>query len=254
MWIEGPAFLVEGQEDVKSLSHAPVVRMAFCNANTIFETDDHILKLMQTSRDLYTLKKRLAYLLAFVELVKAKFKRKPFRTPEFSAASLDLAFVEAIGYVQRQCLGSALEVLNYGSTDDFKIFIKRLCNLADDSEQTRQVNELNTLHNLQPCLEPNSILRVEGRLENADLLTDTKHPIILPSRHALTCLVVLYEHSDAGHAGPLYTLMKNWKRFWIIHGISSVKRYLADCAKCALKKAEPIRHARFAIFSRYCCE
>ena len=89
LWIEGPAFLVEGQEDVKSLSPAPVVRLALCKENTIFETDDKILKLMQTSRDLYALKKRFAYLLAFVELVKAKFRRKPFRKPEFDAASLD---------------------------------------------------------------------------------------------------------------------------------------------------------------------
>ena len=120
------------------------------------------------------LKKRFADLLAFVELAKTKFKRKPFRKAEFSAASLDRAFVETIGYVQRQCLGPALEVLNYGSADDFKILIKRLRNLAVDSEQTRQVNELKILYNLQPCLGPNSILRVEGRLENADLPTDTK--------------------------------------------------------------------------------
>ena len=71
--------------------------------------------------------------------------------------------------------------------------------------------------------------------------TYAKHPIILPSRHALTRLVVLYEHSDAGHAGPSYTLMKTRQRFWIIHGISRVKRYLVDCAKCARKKAKPIR-------------
>ena len=31
------------------------------------------------------------------------------------------------------------------------------------------------------------------------------------------------------------------QRFWIIHGISSVKHYLSDCGKCALKKAKPIR-------------
>ena len=84
---------MEGQEDVKSLSPAPVVRMALCKENTVFETDDEILILMQTLPDLYTLKKRFAYLLAFVELVKAKFKRKPFHEPEFSAASLDRAFV-----------------------------------------------------------------------------------------------------------------------------------------------------------------
>ena len=35
--------------------------------------------------------------------------------------------------------------------------------------------------------------------------------------------------------------MKTRQRFRIIYGISSVKCYLADCAKCALKKAKPIR-------------
>ena len=172
---------------------------------------------MQTSRDLYALKKRFAYYLAFVELVKAIFRCKLFRKPEFDAASLDRAFVEAIGYVQRQCFGPALEMLNNGSADDFEIFIECLRNLAVNSEQTRQVNESKTLRNLRPCLGPDSILRVEGRLENANLPTDTKHPIILPSRHALTRLVVLHEHLDAGHAGPSYTLMKTRQRFWIIH-------------------------------------
>ena len=57
----------------------------------------------------------------------------------------------------------------------------------------------------------------------------------------MTHLFVLYEHSDAGHAGPSYTLMKTRQRFWIIHEISRIKRYLADCAKCALNKAKPIQ-------------
>ena len=104
-------------------------------------------------------------------------------------------------------------MLNNGSADDFEIFIERLRNLAVNSELTRQVNEFKTLCNLRPCLGPDSILRVEGRLENADLPTVTKHPIILLSRHALTRLVILYEHSDAGHAGSSYTLMKTQQRF-----------------------------------------
>ena len=48
------------------------------------------------------------------------------------------------------------------------------------------VSELKTLRNLRPCVGPDSMLRVEGRLENASLPVDTKHPYILPERHALT--------------------------------------------------------------------
>ena len=106
------------------------------------------------------------------------------------------------------------------------------------------VSELKTLCNLRPCVGPDSMLRVEGRLENASLLVETKHPYILPGRHALTRLIVLSDHSNAGHAGPSYTLMQTRQRFWIIHGISSVKRYLSDCGKCALKKAKPIRQLK----------
>ena len=113
-------------------------------------------------------------------------------------------------------------MLNNCSADDFEIFIKRLRNLAVNSEQTRQVNEFKILRNLRPCLGPDLILGGEGRRENADLPIDTKHPIILPSRHVLTRLVVLYEHSGAGHAGPSYTLKKTRQRFWIIYGIASV--------------------------------
>ena len=53
--------------------------------------------------------------------------------------------------------------------------------------------------------------------------------------------MVLSEHINAGHAGPSYTLMKIRQRFWLIHGVSSVKHYLAECGKCALIKAKPIR-------------
>jgi len=52
---------------------------------------------------------------------------------------------------------------------------------------------------------------------------------------------VLADHELVGHGGPAYTLMKTRERFWIIHDISSVKYYIANCGKCALKKAKPIR-------------
>ena len=85
------------------------------------------------------------------------------------------------------------------------------------------------------------MLRVEGRLENAELPVGTRHPFIIPSRHILTRLIVLNEHILAGHAGPLYTLMQTRQQFWIIFGNGSVKHYIADCGECALQRAKPVR-------------
>ena len=107
-------------------------------------------------------------------------------------------------------------------------------------EHVRRVSELETLRNLRPCVDNDLMLRVEDRLENADLPTDTKHPLILFSRHPLTKLIIFDEYAKAGHAGPCYTLMRRRQRFCIVYGI----RELAlpkECVKFAMQKATPVR-------------
>ena len=76
---------------------------------------------------------------------------------------------------------------------------------VNNPDDRRRVNELKTLRNLRPCIGQDKLLRVDGRLENADLPVDAKHSIILPGRHSLTRLIVLSEHYNSGHAGPAYT-------------------------------------------------
>ena len=118
---------------------------------------------------------------------------------------------------------------------------KRFGNKTNDPDSKRRLNELKTLRNLRRCVDLDTCLRFEGRLENADLPVNSKHPLILPGRHSLTRLIVQYKYEQAGHGGPAYTLMKTHERFWIIHGISSVKFHIANSAKCALLKAKPVR-------------
>ena len=66
----------------------------------------------------------------------------------------------------------------------------------------RKLNGLKTLRNLRPCLGSEFMFRVESRLLNSELPIDTRQPFIIPSRHALTRLIILHEHVQAGHAGP----------------------------------------------------
>ena len=81
------------------------------------------------------------------------------------------------------------------------MFFKRpaLSNV-NSAEQIRIINELQTLRNLRPCVDAEFMLRVDGRLENAELPIYTRHPFISPSRHALSRLIILNEHTLAGHA------------------------------------------------------
>ena len=174
-----------------------------------------------------------------MEFFVARSKGLSFCKPNINATFLDRGFVKAIACVQKRHFGDVIEPLCEGSPDDFEVVLKRIG--AGSNGNTRQVHELKTLRNLRPCIASDLSLHVDDRLENAELSTNTKHPIILPGRHALTRLIVLSEHSSAGHAGPLYTLMKTRQRFWIIHGVSSMKHFISECGKCALRKAKPTR-------------
>ena len=165
----------------------------------------------------------------------------PFKKPKLDATYLDKALIKIVKYVQSQCFGAAVELYSKKTPDAFESIVKRLNSKAKDAESSRRINELKTLRNLRPCVDSKQLLRVEGRLENSELPVDTKHPLILPGRHPLTRLIVLHNHVLAEYGGPAYTLMNTRERFWIIHGVSSVKHYIADCGKCNLFKAKPIR-------------
>ena len=242
VWLEGPPFLKSERVEVKPDEHSLVVHRTLCGVDSVLEQHDAALdKLIEASPNLHTLKKRCAYLFAFVQFVIAKAKKVAVKKPVLDATYLDSAFIKVVEYVQSRCFGAVVDCLSNDTPDNFEHILKRLSAKAKDPESTRRFNELKTLRNLRPCVGSDRLLRVEGRLENADLPLDTIHPIILPGRHPLTALVVLAEHEVAGHGGPVYTLMKTRERFWIIHGTSSVKHYIATCGKCALRKAKPIR-------------
>ena len=198
-------------------------------------------RLIEISPDLYVLKKRAAYLVAFKQFLVAKAKKiKSFVKPNLNAHILDKAFMDIVNYVQYNRFGAAVDLLKKESPDAFDPIFKRLSDRATTAEEMSRISELKSLRNLRSCADANSMLRIDGRLENAELPLDTRHPMILSSKHALTRLIVLYEHVEAGHGGPFCTLMQTRQQFWIIDGISSVKSILSKCSKCARWKATPI--------------
>ena len=121
--------------------------------------------------------------------------------------------MDIVKYVQFRSFAAAITLLKEGSPDNFDQMLKKLQSNVNSAEQMRKITELKTLHNLRPCIDAEFMLSVDGRLENAELPIDTRHLFILPSRHALTRLIILNEHTLAGHAGPSYTLMQTRQRF-----------------------------------------
>ena len=209
-----PEFLLQGVKEPKPIASFSAVRAISVSRPTLGnDVEDPLEKLIKTAPDLYSVKKRFAYLLAFKEFIIAKWKSIQFKRPKLTALYLDQALKYAVKYVQFQSFGTAIKLLRKSTPDDFEIIPKKLNSEVNNSDQMRKLNELKTLRNLRLCLNSESMLGVEGRLLNSELPIDTRQPFIILSKHALTRLIILYEHVQAGHAGPAYTLMQTRQQF-----------------------------------------
>ena len=63
---------------------------------------------------------------------------------------------------------------------------------------------LKSLLNLYLYIDPDSLLQIRDWLESVKLLLDAKHPLILLCQHALTRLVIFYEHIETSHTWPFF--------------------------------------------------
>ncbi|XP_026479809.1 uncharacterized protein LOC113386232 [Ctenocephalides felis] len=111
-------------------------------------------------------------------------------------------------------------------------------NLADQLSSGNQLDtNFSKLKSLNPFVDAEGLLRVGGRLENADVSYDQKHPIILPKNHLVTDLLTRSEHERLLHAGTQTTLANIRLRYWPIDGRNTVKRIIHKCVKCARFRA-----------------
>ena len=86
----------------------------------------------------------------------------------------------------------------------------------------------------QFCLfqDERGVWRCRGRIQNAALPYDTKHPILLLREHHLTALLVMRAHERVLHNRVKETLTEMRAHFWIVKGRSFIRRLLRQCLVC----------------------
>ena len=82
------------------------------------------------------------------------------------------------------------------------------------------------------------MLRIGGRLQNAELSLQFKHPVILPYRHWITELYIQKKHSDLGHMGSdvVFGALQQDVGLWPIAGVCTVRHDTRNCAGCRLRR------------------
>ncbi|KAL0861810.1 hypothetical protein ABMA27_009282 [Loxostege sticticalis] len=96
-------------------------------------------------------------------------------------------------------------------------------------------SNLNSLH---PFIDSSGILRVGGRLQNAELTFAQRHPIILPKKSNITKLIILREHLRLKHAGQKLILSNLSEKYWLINASREIKAVVHKCILCFKLKAK----------------
>ena len=225
MWLSGPDFLRADEEDwpdplpVQQPAQEDVeVKVESFATATVVDPGGALPDPRKfTSWTKYN--RTVAWILRFVHNSKLNGERKRQRhTGPLTVLELEEAEKIIIKAVQVEAYSAELQTLRAGQH-----LSKKKSNIAD----------------LSPLLDADGILRVGGRLSNAPLDSDARHPVLLPAGSDVTRMITYEKHCMLMHAGIEHTLNEVRQRFWIPRGRARVKRVIFDCAICRNRRAKP---------------
>lgn len=144
-----------------------------------------------------------------------------FKTQLVSMANLDPSELQTaekaiIEYRQRKCVQEEIEAL----------------------KANKSVVMKSASYNLEPFLDPDGLLRVGGRLQQAPISTQARNPVILPKGNHVSRLIARRAHEvETGHSGNEHVLsLTRQKKYWIVRGRPLVKE--KDCVTCKRLKGK----------------
>ena len=224
-WLHGPIDLIEETESENAPQNASVDKMPLSeeDVQTVAreQRPSHILTVHTptvpffdvTRHSSFTKAMRvMAYVLRFCRCVRGKRTVGDLSFNELTEAKFALLRV-----TQSAAYGKELNALQGGSPLPNSSSIKKL----------------------SPFLGENGLLRVEGRLQFADMPDETRHPVIIPKGHMAT-LLARHVHSAKKHAGVNSMLVDLRSAYWIVGARRICKSVTKNCKACQRFDAKPL--------------
>ena len=156
-----------------------------------------------------------------------------------------LKFVRRVDLIRERKRPSAdplsVEVTNEEAQTSLVKVAQKEC-FASELASLKSNNPLpdsNKLSNLSPVLDREGIIRVGGRLKNADIAFSVKHPILIPEKHPLSAVMIEHYHKLNKHQGSHIThnsIIQNG--FHIQNGRRLIRNLLNACVTCRKLRAK----------------
>lgn len=99
-------------------------------------------------------------------------------------------------------------------------------------ETNGSVEKSSSLIRLTPYADENSLLRVRGRIENANVPEDERHPIIIPAHSQFSRLILKEAHFETMHGNVQAMLHYLRARYWVIGARRVAATLVKNCVRC----------------------
>ena len=210
-WLNGPQFLTRKDEfwprdptlhEPELSDDDPEIKRAQSNSQSSsgHQSGDVLSSLIERHSSWERLKRAVAWLHRFRTWFIERYSRSPISSKVKNSANRRILSVDEMKEAER-------EIIKHTQRISFPEVIQALQRIGSLQHSRQATSELKNLkmaghiRKLHPLLDEMGILRVGGRLENALIDYDAKHPIILPYRDHVTDLIIPQHHQKTGHLG-----------------------------------------------------
>ncbi|XP_063386121.1 uncharacterized protein LOC134672147 [Cydia fagiglandana] len=212
-WLYGPEFLHADESQWPSDTVSPEINELTLEYINIVHSKSDDLPVPDVTRfsSWLRLQRATAAVLKFIERCK-------HRSADIDCALMARAEQLLLKQAQQESFGDDIAAIRNG-------------NILDRSSKLRH---------LSPFLDENGLLRCGGRIDAAaDVALETKRPIILDGKHAVSRLLVRSYHEKAAHGNHEGVVNDLKQKYWLFKLRPTVKSVVAGCVVGRIKKAKP---------------
>lgn len=221
MWMKGPDFLKLPSDEWPQLKEPlppPTevrAKASLVCSNTDSSPQSDINSIIEKYSSYLRILHVVSYMFRSTNRVKPDQSLTASRTLPISAAEMTKSFWRIIALIQGETY--AKEIAKLKKNQPLQPSLQGLSPF---------VQEMN-IDNAIVC-----VMRVGGRLTNAEMQFEAKHQALLPQQHRFTKLYVEHLHRSNLHAGPRILLALLRERIWVINARALIRKVVRNCISC----------------------